>query len=337
MARRKATAAKKQSGRMPEPQRHKEGEAASAELRKVDYAALAQAMLQAIPAEISGKTAASKAGAGSLVLVATPIGHRGDITLRALVTLAQADLILCEDTRQSGALLRAYGIATPLLSYNEHNAAAREAEILDRLQRGACIALVSDAGTPVISDPGWRLVSACRAADLAVTACPGPVAQVTGLVVSGLPPQPYLFAGFLPARAAARRQELAPWAALPATLVFYEAPSRLAASLADMLMVCGDRPAAVARELTKLHEECRVGSLSVLAAHYAVTPPKGELIVLLGPATVQAAAFDDVALTALLQPALQLHSLRDAVISVAAQTGVARDRIYQLALRLRRA
>lgn len=269
------------------------------------------------------------------MLVATPIGHRGDITLRALVTLARADLILCEDTRQSGALLRAYGITTPLLSYNEHNAAAREAELLDRLRHGAVIALVSDAGTPVVSDPGWRLVGACRAAAIPVTACPGPVAQVTGLVVSGLPPQPYLFAGFLPVRTAARRQELAQWKALPATLVFYESPQRLAASLADMLAVCGDRPAAVARELTKLHEECRVGTLSVLGAHYAAAPPKGELVVLLAPAEAPALAVDDATLTTLLQPALQQHSLRDAVAAVTVQSGAPRDRVYQLALRLK--
>ncbi len=335
MARRKAIAATR-DGQRPEPQRRTEEKVASAEPRKLDYAAMAQTMLQALPAESSGKGAASKAGAGSLVLVATPIGHRGDITLRALVTLAQADVILCEDTRQSGTLLRAYGIATPLLSYNEHNAAAREAEILDRLRRGACIALVSDAGTPLVSDPGWRLVCACRAADIMVTACPGPVAQVTGLVISGLPPLPYLFAGFLPPRSAARRQELAQWAALPATLVFYEAPQRLASSLADMLTVCGNRPAAVARELTKLHEECRTGNLSDLAAHYAATPPKGELVVLLAPAAPPEAPLnDDAALTALLQPALRQHSLRDAVAAVTAQSGAPRDRVYQLALRLK--
>lgn len=298
---------------------------------------MAQTLLQALPIEISGKAVASKAGRGSLTLVATPIGHRGDITLRALVTLAQADLILCEDTRQSGALLRAYGITTQLLSYNEHNAAARETEILSRLQRGAQIALVSDAGTPVIADPGWRLVGACLAASITVTSCPGPVAQVTGLIVSGLPPLPYLFAGFLPPRAAARRQALTPWAALTATLVFYEAPQRLAASLSDMLAVCGDRQAAVARELTKLHEECRVGNLSVLVAHYAAAPPKGELVVLLAPAAAPVLVADDAALTALLQPALRQHSLRDAVAAVAAQTGAPRDRVYQLALRLKQA
>ncbi len=311
---------------------------ASAVLPNWNYAALAQQLLQSAgavkPDEISDAGAASKAG--QLTLVATPIGHRGDITLRALMTLAQADLILCEDTRVSGALLKAYGIARPLLAYHDHNESARVPELVARLQAGAQIALISDAGMPVLADPGFRLVQACREAGIGVTLCPGPAAVLSALTISGLPPAPFLFAGFLPPKSGARRKLLAQWADVAATLAFYEAPQRLAESLADMAAVYGARVAVVARELTKLYEECRCGSLPELAAHYAAMPPKGEIVVLVGPPLVAEALSDD-RLATLLAQALAEGSLRDAVEAVTAQSGRARAEVYALALKLKKA
>lgn len=310
---------------------------ASAEPPRWNYAALAQQVVRAAEAEISGAAATSKAvraAAGALTLVATPIGHRGDITLRALLTLATADAVLCEDTRVSGALLKAYGIKRPLQAYHEHNAAAVAGDILARLKSGEQLALISDAGLPLIADPGQRLVQACWQQGIAVSVCPGASAVTTALAQSPLPPQPFLFAGFLPPKKAARRQALAQWAATPATLVFYESPQRLAESLSDMAAVLGDRPAAVARELTKLYEECRPGALSELADHYAAHPPKGEIVVLVGPPLAPVA--DDVAtLQAKLRQAMQTQSLRDAVAAVASSSGQPRDSVYRLALALR--
>ena len=269
-----------------------------------------------------------------LYLVATPIGHRGDITLRALTTLAQADVILCEDTRSSGALLRAYGIKKPLLSYHDFNAVTREAELIARIQHGAALALISDAGMPLISDPGFRLVRACKMLGLLVTACPGPSAAVTGLALSGLPPEPFLFLGFLPNKSGARRNALKPYAAVAASLVCYESPQRLAATLTDMAAELGDRPAAIGRELTKLFEESRTGTLLELAAHYTAHPPKGEITITVAPPGPAAPATDQ--LDALLQAALQTGSLRDAVSTTIAATGLPRSQVYERALELQK-
>ena len=199
-------------------------------------------------------------------MVATPIGNLADVTLRALSILAGADAILAEDTRVSRTLLARYGIETPLSPYHEHNAAEARPRALRRMGEGQALALISDAGTPLISDPGYRLVAEAVASGLAVTAAPGASAALAALCVAGLPTDRFFFEGFLPPRSAARRERINALAAIPATLVFYEAPSRLAETLADLALELGPRPAAVARELTKLHEEVRRGPLDALAA-----------------------------------------------------------------------
>ena len=273
--------------------------------------------------------------APGLYLVATPIGNMADITLRALDVLRGADLVACEDTRLTGRLLQRHGISARLTPYHEHNAERALPGLLARLRAGGAVALVSDAGTPLVSDPGYRLVGAVIAEGIAVTAVPGPSAAVTALLLSGLPPDRFLFGGFLPARAAARRTALQELAAVPATLVLYESPQRLAASLADMVTVLGDRPAAVARELTKLFEEVRRGSLATLAAHYAAAgPPKGEVVVTVGgPLPAETAPAD---VDAMLLRALQEGSLKEAAAHVAAATGLPRRAVYTRALALQK-
>jgi 16S rRNA (cytidine1402-2'-O)-methyltransferase len=268
-------------------------------------------------------------------LIATPIGNAEDITLRALAQLAAADVIACEDTRVTAKLLARHGIARPLLAYHDHNAERVRPLLLDRLRRGERVALVADAGTPLVSDPGFKLVRAAVAEGLPVTALPGPAAPIAALVLSGLPADRFLFAGFLPAKSAARRNELARLAAVPATLLFFETAPRLAASLADMAAVLGPRPAAVARELTKLFEEVRRGDLPLLAQHYAAAgPPKGELVVVVGAAAA-AAAPSEAALDAQLATALRDMSLKDAATAVAAATGQTRREVYRRALALK--
>jgi len=218
--------------------------------------------------------------APGLYLVATPIGNLGDVTLRGLALLRGVDRIFCEDTRVTARLLARYGITTPLDLYHDHNAEQARPAILAALRRGARIALVSDAGTPLVSDPGYKLVRAAIAENLPVTMAPGPSAALAALTLSGLPPDVFLFAGFLPPRRAARRRVLERWSGLAATLVFFEAATRLAACLADMADLLGDRPAAVARELTKLYEEIRRGRLADLAAHYRdAGAPRVEVVI----------------------------------------------------------
>lgn len=217
--------------------------------------------------------------------------------------------------------------------YHEHNAARMRPRILARLASGERVALVSDAGTPLVSDPGLKLVQAAIEAGNAVTVVPGPNAALAALVLSGLPSDRFMFAGFLPPKAAARRAALQELAPVKATLVLYESPSRLAAALDDMLAVLGDRPAAVARELTKLFEEVRRGTLAELAAHYAtIAPPKGEVTLVIGPPLDAAPALDEAALDARLDAALAAHSLKDAVARVAAETGLPRRAVYLRAL-----
>ena len=291
------------------------------------------------PSDASVASKPAAAVAPGLHIVATPIGNLADIGLRALAVLRGADLIACEDTRVTGKLAARYGIATRRIAYNDHNGERMRPLLLERLRGGGAIALVSDAGTPLVSDPGYKLVRAAIAAALPVTIVPGAAAPLAALALSGLPTDRFLFAGFLPPRAAARRRSLAELAAVPATLILFEAPQRLAASLADMAEVFGDRPAAVARELTKRHEEVRRDGLSALARHYAAAEPRGEIVVVVAPpdsAPPQAGAAADeaAALDERLREALAETSLRDAVARVAGATGLPRRRVYSRALAL---
>jgi 16S rRNA (cytidine1402-2'-O)-methyltransferase len=269
-----------------------------------------------------------------LHIVATPIGNLGDITLRALETLAGADLIACEDTRVTRKLVDRYGIATPLTPYHEHNAAKARPVLLRRLDEGAAIALVSDAGTPLISDPGYKLVRAATAAGHAVTALPGASALLTALTVAGLPTDQFLFAGFLPPKQTARRNRIAELSRIPATHVLFETGPRVAAALADLADRLGPaREAALCRELTKLHEEILRGDLSSLAQACANNEPRGEIVLVIAPppAPQQISAGET---ETLLRAALDRVSLKDAVGEVADATGLPRREVYQRALEL---
>jgi len=275
--------------------------------------------------------------ASGLVLVSTPIGNLADMSQRALEALRNADLVLCEDTRTTARLLAHYGITVRTSPLHDHNEEGRIPALLDALRGGSRMALVSDAGTPLMSDPGYRLVRAALGAGLPVSAVPGPNAALMALVLSGLPPQPFLFLGFPPPRSAARlaafgRLRAAERAGLSATLLWHEAPHRLADSLADLAAQFGDRPAAVARELTKRFEEVRRGSLPELAAHYAVAAARGEITVAVGPAPEDAADAED--LDGQLRRALEQHSLKDAAAMVSAATGLPRKVVYARALAL---
>jgi 16S rRNA (cytidine1402-2'-O)-methyltransferase len=272
-----------------------------------------------------------------LVLVSTPIGNLGDVSIRANEVLKRSDLILCEDTRHSARLLTSLGVSVRTEPLHEHNEDSRIGPVLAMLRAGKRIALVSDAGTPLVSDPGYRLVRAAIAEGLPVTAIPGPNAAVTALILSGLPPLPFLFLGFPPPRQAARRATFgtlraAERAGLTATLIWHEAPHRLAETLADMRDVFGARSAAVARELTKHFEEVRRGSLAELAGHYATNEARGEITVLLGPAEDNDAEDLDGGLRA----ALKDHSVREAAALVTAATGLPRKLVYARALVLAR-
>lgn len=266
-------------------------------------------------------------------MVATPIGNLADVTLRALTTLAAADLVLCEDTRITRRLLDRYGIKTPMLAYHDHNAAAVRPKVLARLGEGAKIALVSDAGTPLVSDPGYKLVEAALDAGHRVFPIPGPSAALAALVAAGLPTDRFFFEGFLPAKSGQRKTRIAEIAAIPATLVLYESGPRLAASLADLWQGLGVRHASVCRELTKTFEEVRRGTLADLAAHYEKAgAPKGEIVVVIAPPAVAVISASD--LDAKLADALAQGSVKDAVAAVARDTGLARREVYARALAL---
>ena len=272
-----------------------------------------------------------------LVLVSTPIGNLGDISPRARQALADADLILCEDTRHSARLLSAIGVGVRTEPLHEYNEDARIAPVLGMLRAGRRIALISDAGTPLVSDPGYRLVRAAVAEGLKVTAVPGPNAAVMALTLSGLPPQPFLFLGFPPPRSAARRAAFgtlraAERAGLSATLIWHEAPLRLAETLEDMAFSFGPRAAAVARELTKHFEEVRRGTLTDLAAFYASSQARGEITVLVGPPEED----DQEDLDGALTRALATHSVKDAAALVSAATGLPRKIVYARALAMGR-
>lgn len=272
--------------------------------------------------------------APGLHVVATPIGNLRDITLRAIATLAAADAVIAEDTRVSRHLLAHYGVTTPLVAYHEHNAAAMRPQLLARLAEGAALALISDAGTPLVSDPGYKLVAEALAAGIPVTSAPGPSAVLAALVVAGLPTDRFFFEGFLPPKSAARRARINQLAAVPATLVFFESPRRLVETLTDLAAELGDRPAAVARELTKFYETTRRGPLEELAAHFAAqASPKGEIVVLVGPPKA-AAPVADADLDRLLGDAIERLSVKDAAAAVSAQTGAPRRQVYARALTL---
>lgn len=272
-----------------------------------------------------------------LYLVATPIGNAADITLRALALLSHADLVACEDSRVTGPLLKRYGIDTPLFPYHEHNAAKVRPQLLEKLKAGAVVALVSDAGTPLVNDPGYKLVRTCIAEGVAVTALPGASAVLAGLSLSGLPTDRFLYAGFPPPKQAARRKWLAELNAVPATLVLLESPQRLADSLADMAAVLGAREAAVARELTKKFEEVRRGPLSDLAMHYAQAgAPKGEITLVVAPPAERPAA-SAADLDGALTEAMARLPLRQAVDEVAVLLNLGRKAVYARALELRTA
>jgi 16S rRNA (cytidine1402-2'-O)-methyltransferase len=272
--------------------------------------------------------------APGLYLVSTPIGNLRDITLRALDVLAAADLVLAEDTRVTAKLLSAYGLRQRLERYDEHAAARARPKALQALAEGARVALVCDAGTPLVSDPGYRLVAEALAAGAAVFPIPGASAALAALSVAGLPTDRFLFAGFPPPKSAARRTFFAALKDAPATLVFFEGVSRLGDSLADMAAVLGPRPAAVARELTKLHETVARGDLASLAADPALRAPKGEVVVVVG-APQAAPAASAAELDAALGEALARLSPADAAREVAAATGAPRRELYRRALALK--
>lgn len=271
-----------------------------------------------------------------LYLVATPIGNLGDITLRALEALKAADVIACEDTRVTAKLLSHFGIEARTLSYHEHNEQQMQEKMLALLQEGKRVALVSDAGTPLISDPGYRLVRACAEAGVRVVPLPGASSVLAALSASGLPTDRFLFAGFLPAKAKAREQAIAELAQVRATLVLFESPRRLAETLAALALYMGEREGVVARELTKLYEEFRRGSITELAAYYETAPePKGEVVLLIGPPQETEAVYDETAEAALIE-ALKTHSVKDAAALVAKATGLSRQELYTHALALKK-
>jgi 16S rRNA (cytidine1402-2'-O)-methyltransferase len=283
---------------------------------------------------LAGQRVTAAALAPGLHVVATPIGTLADITIRALETLAGADLVLCEDTRVTRKLMSHYGISTPLAAYHDHNASEMRPLVLSRLEAGARLALVSDAGTPLVSDPGFKLVREAITAGAAVTAAPGASAVLTALVLSGLPTDRFFFEGFLPSKQQARAARIAEIARLPATLVLFETGPRVAASLADLADGLGARPAALARELTKRFEQVRRGTLPELAAALgAESAPKGEIVLVIGPPPEEAAP-DETDLDTALTAALSRVSVKDAVAEVSASTGAPRREVYARALAL---
>ena len=267
-----------------------------------------------------------------IYIVATPIGNLGDITLRAIAVLAGAGLIACEDTRVAGKLLKHLGIKSRLQRLDDHAPPEVRARIIDEA-RHRPVALVSDAGTPLISDPGYRLVREARAAGVTVTSIPGPCAAIAALAMAGLPSDRFLFAGFLPVKDKARTDALAALAGIEATLVFYETAPRLERSLLAIADLWPEREVAVAREITKLHEECRSGTAAALAEHYAAHPPRGEIVLLIGPPAAAEAPLPDT--DALLKAALAEAGPGKAAGIVAKATGIERASLYARALELK--
>jgi 16S rRNA (cytidine1402-2'-O)-methyltransferase len=283
---------------------------------------------------VSGQVFPSVRPAGGLYLVATPIGNLGDITIRALETLAGVDLIACEDTRVTRKLLDRFQIATPLSPYHDHNAATARPKLLEKLANGAAIALVSDAGTPLISDPGFKLVREASAAGMTVIALPGASSVLTALCVAGLPTDRFFFEGFLPARAAARRSRIAELARIDATLVLFESGSRIAGALQDLGDAFGERDAAICREMTKLHEQIERGKLAQLAERADALETRGEFVVVVGPPGARDAMMSDADLDQALAAALARSSVKDAVAEISTISGRGRRDVYARALEL---
>ena len=275
--------------------------------------------------------------AGTLIIVATPIGNLGDFSPRAAETLAAADVIACEDTRVTRKLLRLTGTNTKarMVPYHDHNGAEMRPWIITQLELGRSVVLVSDAGTPLVSDPGYKLVAACHEQGLPVQSVPGPSAVLAALAVSGLPSDRFMFAGFLASGGGARRTQITELSDLAATTIWFETPARLAQSLSDMAEIMGPRRAVVARELTKMHEEALRGDLAELATRIAgMKRLKGEIVLLVAGKPADTSAFDDDQLTAMLRAELEGQRLRDAVKLGVETTGLPRNRIYRLALAL---
>lgn len=276
---------------------------------------------------------------GGLYIVATPIGNMGDITLRAIEVLGKVDAIACEDTREAGKLTSYHGLDTPKIPYHDHNADEMRPQIIRRLKAGERIALISDAGMPLVSDPGYKLVDEAVKEGLYVTCVPGATATLTALVLSALPSDKFMFAGFLPPKSAARKSALADVKAVPCTLIFYETAPRLAESLRDMAEILGNRRAAVARELTKKFEEIRRDTLTSLAGHYdAEGAPKGEIVVVVeGPGASDGDIWTVDATDALLLKMMEVEGMgvKDAAGFVAAKSGQRKSDLYQRALLLK--
>lgn len=275
--------------------------------------------------------------AGTLILVATPIGNLGDFSPRAAEVLTTADVIACEDTRVTRKLLRLTGTVTSarMVPYHDHNGAEMRPWIIEQLAKGRRVALVSDAGTPLVSDPGYKLVAACREQDIPVESVPGPSAVLAALAISGLPSDRFMFAGFLAGATGARRTQITELSNLAATTIWFETPARLAQSLSDMVEIMGRREAVIARELTKMHEEVIRGDLADLASRIAsMARLKGEIVLLVAGKPDDETAFDDDQLAAMLRAELDGQRLRDAVKSVVETTGMPRNRVYRLALQL---
>ena len=271
-----------------------------------------------------------------LYVVATPIGNLSDVSLRALDTLAAADILACEDTRVTRKLLDRYGISARVLAYHEHSPPQAHRRLLDALAEGRSVALVSDAGTPLLSDPGERLVADAAAAGHRIIPIPGPSSTIAALSAAGLPTDEVLFVGFLPAKAGARRKYLEVAAHVHATLVFFESPNRIAALLADATETLGGaRQAALCRELTKLHETIDRGALSELAARYAGKDVKGEIVLVVAPSQDEATPPDDAEVEHALRNALQTMGVKEAAALVADSTGLPRRTLYQRALQIR--
>jgi 16S rRNA (cytidine1402-2'-O)-methyltransferase len=266
-----------------------------------------------------------EAPVGRLIVCPTPIGNLEDVTLRVLVALREADVVACEDTRHTKRLLERHGIATRTVSFHEHNERARAEQLVRRIRDGAVVALVSDAGTPLVSDPGFALVNECLAADLPLEVLPGPSAVLTALVASGLPAERWRFVGFLPRKAAEREQLLEH---AQETLVAFESPRRLAATLAQVAAHDPERPLAVCRELTKVHEEVRRGSAAELAAHYRESPARGEVVIVVGAAKPSGGTRPE-ALSAVRELVDAGVRVRTAAAIVAKLTGVSANELYR--------
>lgn len=271
----------------------------------------------------------------ALYLVATPIGHLSDMSLRGLETLAGADVMACEDTRVTRKLLTRYGINRKLYAYHEHNAESAGPKLLEAMGRGESVALVSDAGTPLISDPGYRLVEQCREAGFRVIPIPGASAVLAALMASGLPTDSFTFAGFLPPKSGARQTRLKAFEVLPTTTIWFESPRRLTACLDDMIIIYGpDRLASIARELTKTHESVITAPLSVLRETYSESP-KGEIVIVVAPATIQTTELSEAGIDALLLEYAETMPASKAAGAVAKETGLKKTGLYTRLLALK--